>query len=141
MPEKYRAWDKVDKRYIVDEQEFIPVIVTNKGVFRLDATIKENRWILIEPERFVIESCSGRTDYNMKEIYKGDILDSNPYEYPDDDPCPYVVVFEDGAFRKKYREWDETLPKPIITMSELSTCNDVIKGNINENPDLFLTHS
>ena len=51
---KFKAWDKIDKRWIYDEQEFIPLMVTNKGVFKLSPHHKENLWILADRERFDI---------------------------------------------------------------------------------------
>ncbi len=72
--EKFRAWDKKDNRMIVHEQGFIPLKVTNIGVFRLDAKIKENRWILIDLKRFIIEQFTGLKDSRGIRIYKGDVI-------------------------------------------------------------------
>lgn len=50
-------------------------------------------------------------DITGKTIRLGDIVD---YDFNDDDPCPFTVVFEENAFRKHYKGWDNTLQKPIL---------------------------
>jgi len=49
-------------------------------------------------------------------LYGGDILKTK-FE---DDESDFIVVFEDMSFRKKYKEWDETLKKPILNELEIS---------------------
>jgi uncharacterized phage protein (TIGR01671 family) len=81
LENKFRAWDKEDKRMIVHQQDFIPLIVTNFGVFKLDPTIKEDRWILINKDRFELMPYSGFKDVNGKEIYVGDVVIYNETQY------------------------------------------------------------
>lgn len=50
-------------------------------------------------------------DITGRIIKLGDIVD---YDFEGDDPCPFEVVFEDNAFRKKYPDWDNTLTKPML---------------------------
>lgn len=73
----------------------------------------------------------GLTDNNKRKVFEHDNLDST--KYPEDSPCPYAVIFEDGSCRKKYEEWDETLTKPIINQFDLDLLNDEIIGNIHDN--------
>lgn len=131
---KFRAWDKKDKIMIPPIQKFIPLRVTNIGVLRLDPHSKEDRWVLMEKERFILMASTGQKNKKGAEIYQGDILDSDPEVCPDDDPCPYEVVFSDGAFRIKY---GSSIAHSVLSRSHLSINNDVIKGNIYENPELL----
>lgn len=50
-------------------------------------------------------------DMDDEIICLGDTLD---YMFEGDDSCPFEVVFEDNAFRKKFDMWDENLLKPIL---------------------------
>ena len=54
---------------------------------------------------------SHSVDINNEVICIGDICD---YDFEGDAPCPFEVVFEHNAFRKKYKGWDETLIKPLL---------------------------
>lgn len=49
-------------------------------------------------------------DINGKTICLGDII---TYDY-DDNTLEFEVIFEDNAFRKKYKRWDRTLTKPML---------------------------
>jgi hypothetical protein len=50
-------------------------------------------------------------DITGETIKLGDMVD---YDFEGDDPCPFEVVFEENAFRKKYPKWDEANPKPLL---------------------------
>lgn len=49
-------------------------------------------------------------DITGRQICLGDKV---TYDF-DDNTSSFEVVFEDNAFRKKYRGWDRTLEKPIL---------------------------
>lgn len=75
MNSEYRAWDKKLRYFIIKEQEYIPLKVTNIGVFRLDPSIENDRWELLPVKRFIIEAFTGIYDINKEKIYKGDIIE------------------------------------------------------------------
>lgn len=94
---KYRAWDKEDKRMIVDKQDFIPLIATNLGVMKLDPTSKENRWILLPRERFVLMQSTGLTDKNGVDVFRTD-----------------KVIIRDEGDEIGVIEWDETELRYVV---------------------------
>lgn len=126
---KFRAWDKEGKRMIVHEQEFIPLKVTSIGVFKLDPCIKENRWELIEGNRFELMQHTGLKDKNGTEIYEGDIL---LYSHKAVGKLKRAVVYKYGAFGIEGRVKGTHIMFGNILESE----REVI-GNIYENKDLL----
>jgi uncharacterized phage protein (TIGR01671 family) len=100
---KIRVWDKEDKRMITDEQEFIPLKVTNKGVLRLNPHHKESFWEFLPNERFEFLEFTGLLDKNGKEIYEGDILELQyPLNYGfagiHNKEITVTISFESGCF-------------------------------------------
>ena len=118
---KFRAYDKIDKRLIIDKQDFIPLIVTNKGVFKLDPCCEYNRWIEIEEDRFVIMEYTGLKDKNRVLIFEGDIV-----EYGE---LSFQVEILDGttiAWRNK----------SASNLISYQIKESIIIGNIHDNSDL-----
>lgn len=77
----FRAWDLEDKRLITHEQEFVPLKVTNIGVFMQVETCCSNpnecnKWELLPKERFKIMACTKVPDKHGTEVYEGDIITS-----------------------------------------------------------------
>lgn len=117
---KFRAWWKYGKEciYIKDLYFF-----------------EENGIHSIPDAEYEIEQFTGLHDKNGKEIYEGDIIDISGY--PEDSPSPVYIVFEDGAFKIKYQNWDSSLSKPLINISLIKLLGYIIIGNIHENPELL----
>lgn len=133
---KFRAWDKHDKRMIVDEQEFIPLKVTNKGVLRLSPDHAENLWSIVEGDRFELMQYTGLKDKNGKEIYEGDIIFVPADEYEEE--YKGEIKWYGG-----YWGFDEFYPDGTLCGSLfLFSYHDFgeVIGNIYENPELSEGH-
>ena len=55
-------------------------------------------------------------DINGKTIKLGDFVQ---YDFKGDNSV-FEVVFEDNAFRKSYKNWDLTLPKPVLECGDFA---------------------
>lgn len=87
---KFRVWDNSEKRMIVDEQDFIPVKITNKGILRL-SPFNNGLYSIIEfADRFILEQCTGKKDKSGVLAFEGDIC-----------KC-YGGVGANGAIRREY---------------------------------------
>ncbi len=74
---RYRVWDKIEKKmHYPEDMDDNLWIITSNGVFKLDPEIKEDRWILLPRERYVIMPSLGVTDSTEKEIYEKDRVKS-----------------------------------------------------------------
>ena len=132
MIQKYRAWDKVSRRMIVDEQEFIPLIVTNKGVFRLSPHYGENLYEKICLNRFEIMQSTGMKDKNGTEIYEGDIV--KPVSF-----ASWIGVVKYSSENAAYILDDhnnEFIRSENVYLSQFNEGLEV-KGNIYENSELM----
>lgn len=132
MIQKYRAWDKVSRRMIVDEQEFIPLIVTNKGVFRLSPHYGENLYEKICLNRFEIMQSTGMKDKNGTEIYEGDIV--KPVSF-----ASWIGVVKYSSENAAYILDDhnnEFIRSENVYLSQFNEGLEII-GNIYENVNLI----
>ncbi len=107
-----------------------------KGRMNFSEPFTQMFWKCVQDEPLAVEvmQYTGLKDHAGKEIYEGDVLDQS--KYPEDDPCPYSVVFEDAAFRKAYPGWSDALPKPVLREQDVRLLDDVVIGNTRENPEL-----
>ena len=132
MIQKYRAWDKVSRRMIVDEQEFIPLIVTNKGVFRLSPHYGENLYEKICLNRFEIMQSTGMKDKNGTEIYEGYIV--KPVSF-----ASWIGVVKYSSENAAYILDDhnnEFIRSENVYLSQFNEGLEII-GNIYENVNLI----
>jgi uncharacterized phage protein (TIGR01671 family) len=145
---KLRAWDKIDKRMIINEQEFIPLKITNKGVLRLNAQHEESFWEIMPLERFEFTEFTGLRDKSGKEIYEGDVC-----------KCPVTINKNIwGEFSNREVKWKEDSftwvldgewawidfetafgdeGDYIIWNDESKIINIEVIGNLFENPELI----
>lgn len=123
---KFRAWDKQQSRMIVDKQEFIPLLVTSMGVFKLDPRLKGDRYIRMNDSRFELMQFTGLTDKNGADIYEGDIVSSDYYEPDFKESGPVVYNSIDMRFEVDAGEQD------AFRYGNLTAI-----GNIHQNPELI----
>lgn len=135
---KFRAWMKSDKRMITDTQEFIHLIVTNKGVMKLQPQYEEDYYAVIPKQLYELMTSTGLFDKNGKEIYEGDIVSIPIYK-----PMPvgkvtdslYKVVWNDDEARFDYIGEKNLMGTPCCSSGN-QNITEVI-GNIYENPELL----
>lgn len=132
MRNKYRAWDKFERRMIVDEQDFIPLIVTNKGVVRLSPKHKESLYERVDNNRFKIMQSTGLKDKNGAEIYEGDIV--KPVSF-----ASWIGVVKYSSENAAYildGHNNEFTRGENVYLSQFNDGLEII-GNIYENPNLM----
>ncbi|MGL5327683.1 MAG: YopX family protein [Peptostreptococcaceae bacterium] len=159
---KLRAWDKETRTMIVDKQDFIPLMVTNKGILRLSPLHKENLYEVLCDKQYKIMQYIGMKDSNGIEIYEGDIVIhesrnyvlANPYcNYSDTELREYFVYDEeeDDYYEEEctYMKVEYDNEKAMVTLTDIFNdtsynfldnfeYEDVkVIGNIYENPELL----
>jgi hypothetical protein len=119
----FRVWDKEDKRMIINDQDFIPLKITNHGVFRLDPTIKNQRWQLMPGEMFIIMQSVGLIDKNGTLIFKDDVCSTR-----DDD---HLIVNDINKFIYTVMYSEDHSGLNGYTQKDL-----LVIGNIHDKPEL-----
>lgn len=94
---EFRAWLKDEKRMVVDEQVFIPLIVTNKGIMKLNPNIREDNYYFVgeQEEDYILMQYTGLKDKKLKKIFEGDIVkfDNKLYKVIwDNDECRFGLT-------------------------------------------------
>ena len=131
---KFRAWDKEDKRMIVDKQKFMPLMITNKGVLKLNPETNYDSWILINENRLDLMQYTGLKDKEGKEIYEGDIVEGLVMFQDNLMEVKGVIKFIHGRF--VIAEYNCSLYK--FSNAQGNQSNEItVIGNKYENPELL----
>ena len=140
---KFRAWHRGNKNFIYATlsdiwrngyqcrecmSKELEHVKMEEGIFTPNFKLDEIQRNSFIPTDAKWEVFIGLKDFMGNDIYVNDNMDQS--KFANDDPCPFTVCFEDGAFRKKYPEWDETLQKPILDSAEIKLLHLVVVGNI-----------
>ena len=137
----YRVWVKDEKRMIVGDQKFLPLIITNVGILKLNPHHEENLYNIIPYSDSLIPMRSaGLKDKNKRDVFEGDILKvMQGYREHEDDEIEYrtligVITFERGNFWFNGSGW------AIYSWHSYNDSDLEVLGNIYENPDLLDTY-
>ncbi len=123
---KFRAWDKVCKKYFYDGNLDNGDVL----VIHLNGQVEISNANTYKPDDFILEQFTGLKDKNGKEIFEGDIV-----KFEDDEIGVGTIEYSiDGAVcfcvnrKNKYHQYHYFL---------ISTTSYVVIGNIHENPELI----
>jgi len=119
---KFRAWDKLEKRFIYPDKGY-------QGHYVLDLNGRfQNLQNGSGGDEYVVQQFTGEYDKNKKEIYEGDIIRSYSEEFINDN-YEGEVVFADAAFHVKIDD---------KTYTGLWSGDDIeVIGNVFETPELL----
>lgn len=131
---KFRVWDKINKRMIVDNQDFMPLMITNFGVLRLSPNYEENLYEFIKPadkSDWDIMEFVGIRDDEGNDIYEGDICEleftmfysNEQFSAEIEDKIIGIVKFYDAMFIVENID-----DKSFVTFNDI--INDEIKIKI-----------
>ena len=108
---KFRVWDKQGKEYTKDEAYLFC------------------RSINDDPDRYIVEQCTGLKDANGKLIYEGDIIFINGEKWR--------VIWNDEDCAFFFSNSKEVYHQPIFPDFYMMTDDFEVIGNIHENAELM----
>lgn len=125
---EYRAWIKSENRMITDKQDFIPLIVTNKGVMKLQPQFKENYYEFLPNDEIELMQWTGLYDKRKNKIYEGDkcLVSCKYFNIKNEES---IVIFKDGCFCFQYGCTDDY----VKTFNAWDLGSIEVIGNIYEN--------
>lgn len=118
MTNEFRVYDKRQKKYVTDEQEWL---INSQGkLFYLE-------YDLIGDSDCIVERGSGLTDKNGTKIFEGDILKARNNDYH------YTVSYEKCRFKIEDK-WGNQIK---MTQDAIDWLEVEITGNIHDNPEFL----
>ena len=121
---KFRIWYIEQKKWITDE---------NLDLFVAPHNTNLNEFFAGNDDWFVFQQFTGLRDSNNKDIYEGDIIQTQVL-IGGDELDKFTVVFKDGAFR---RDWDFCRSEGLLFNEINQGYAEEVIGNILENPELL----
>ena len=125
--DKYRAWLVNEKRMMTHTQYFIPMRVTNFGLERLNPTMENNHWYLVD-EPIELMRFIGLKDDKDVEYFIGDIAEFNNGDR-------FTLKMED--YLEVYVDWIGDVECEDQARDLYRISQAVIIGNVYRNPELL----
>lgn len=129
---KFRAWDKVNKKFIDDTD-----IATNQAgllFIRSEGQVDFSPISLTKSTNYEIQFFTGLQDKNGKEIYEGDIIEMEDPKF-ESGIYNYEISFSEATFFADEITRDDE--KPCFPLGQCPVEQCKVIGNIYENKDLL----
>mgnify|MGYP002593259085 CR=1 FL=1 len=133
---KFRAWDKVQERYLYDVQRAYDTL---SGCVKYEngenADYDEQCFDgFLDDEQYIVEQYTGLKDVNSKEIYEGDIVEFFGANKKIKVKKEFgIIVYKTDRYGAGFNS--------IIQNKErgyggINIAQDIVVGNVHENPDM-----
>jgi len=122
---KFRAWDKDRKKMLYHINDLFDGFMHWKDQ-KIDLVDCVEQGTHTEYRHPILLQYTGLKDKNGKEIYEGDVIETNGIENCE----KALIIFHDGVFVADFEEFD------FIGWEHLNGLDMTVIGNIYENPEL-----